>query len=337
MPHEKKYHHLIPKTYLKAWCYKNESIYVIDKKTNKIDTKNIDNNFGRSDFHTIKAGMPICENKDLEKIFKVLEGYEVYCDNKKLENLEDYNKRYYEFNKWVIIKDGNVVSKKIKNVLKNEIENVKIMDIENLWAQRYEDKWGWLRNTIEYKICRIKLKEIDEFYKGLIMRFVILYNWRGFNGNDVFNEICEWLSKIIGLERIDIPKEDRAKLYIETASEEIKHFYLLKEYREFLKDEGKMYDLAKKYIKFLNIKFYIASGNKKFITSDSPSFVGKDLDGNLAHVMPVTPEILICVSAYKANKRYLIERINENEVISFNKQIFENSFERIITKIKDFY
>ncbi len=70
-----KYHHLIPRTYLKSWCYSNKSIYVFNKEKRKYETKNIENNFGITQFHSIVAGMPICEENDLKKIFECLEGY----------------------------------------------------------------------------------------------------------------------------------------------------------------------------------------------------------------------------------------------------------------------
>lgn len=143
-----KYHHLVPRTYLKAWCYSNDSIYVMNKETKLVESKNIANNFGITGFHSIVAGMPICEYNDLLKIFKILEGYDVFYVEKQLRSLEEYNKNYLDFDKWVIKKEGIQISNKNKNILKAEIDKVKIKDIENLWANKYEDKWKKLRECL---------------------------------------------------------------------------------------------------------------------------------------------------------------------------------------------
>ena len=67
-----KYHHLIPRAYLKAWCHSNDSVYVIDKISNNKEVKNIKTNFGVTQFHSIFAGMTMCNNDNLLKIFDCL-------------------------------------------------------------------------------------------------------------------------------------------------------------------------------------------------------------------------------------------------------------------------
>lgn len=327
-----KYHHLIPRTYLRAWSYSNESIYVMNKETKLIESKNINNNFGITQFHSITAGMPICEYHDLVKIFKPLENYEVFYDNKLIDSLEEYNNSYFQFDKWIIKKEGIEISQKNKNILKSEIDKVKIIDIESLWEKKYENKWKWLCETIENKVLKTDLLEIDEFYKGLIMKFAIAYNWRGFYGNDSFNLVYNWISNLTELREIKIATKDRQKKYLETASQEMQHFLLLKNYRKFLRDDGIMYELAKNYIRLMGIKFYVTVGNSKFMTSDNPSFVGKNIDGKLLHILPVSPNIIACIGLNsKHEKKYFIERISDREVFKINKQIVENSVERVIT------
>lgn len=326
-----KYHHLIPRTYLKAWCHSNDSIYVIDKINNNKEVKNIKTNFGVTQFHSIVAGMTMCNNDDLLKIFDCLNGYEVIYNCEKITSLEKYNNYYFDFDNWLIKKDNDVITRKEKNILKNKIEQVKILDIEVLWESKYESKWRWLRETIEYNVLNSDLNEIHQFYKGLIMKSVIAFNWRGFQGNNNFNEIYQDISNCIELYSINIKKEDRIKRNLENADDEMKHNLILKKYREFLNDGGIIYDMARNYIKLLNITFYVANEESRFITSDNPSFTCKCLDNKIIHIMPVSPKVLICIGRDSERyNSYIINRLSDEQVSKINNIIIENSVERII-------
>jgi hypothetical protein len=325
-----KYHHLIPRTYLRAWCHSNDSVYVVDKGKRKLETKNINTNFGISQFHTITAGMMICEDNDLNQIFKYLDGYEIYLNNKKLSDFHEYNINYTDFDDWIIKKDSKPVSKKTKNILKSKIEQEKILEIENLWQIKFENKWRWLRDTIEYNVLRTKSTEINQFYKGLIMRFVVAFNWRGFYGNELFRKEYEWISDMINLDEIIIPYEERYKVYLETASVEMEHLLLLKNYREFLRDKGIMYKMAVNYVRLLGIMFYVAGGSNNFITSDNPSFIGK-FEGQSVHIFPVSPRVIVCLGKNGKNEdKYLVKKVPDRLVSMINKQIYDNCVDRII-------
>jgi hypothetical protein len=329
---EPKYHHRIPRTYLRAWCYSNDSIYVMDKRTQKKDIKNINNNFGQTQFHSIIAGMPICEHKDLVRIFEALAGYEVFHDGKKLISLTEYNNHYYDFGNWVIKKDGKRISKKQKNIIFDKISKVKINEIETLWAKKYENRWPYMREIIEQQVIETNLNVLDEFYKGLIMKFVVAFNWRGFYGNDSFKSTYKWISDATGMDEIDIPLKERQKKYLKTVSEEFEHLLTLKKYREFLNDKGIIYDVAKNYIRLAGIKFYVAVGKEKFITTDNPSFIKKTPEGLYVHIMPVSPRVLISVGKNSGKDRtYIVQRISDKTVSMINKQIFDSSVGKIFT------
>ncbi|HEY8891030.1 MAG TPA: DUF4238 domain-containing protein [Clostridium sp.] len=331
--HNPKYHHLIPKTYLKAWCYSNESTYVMDKKTKLIETKNIGNNFGISQFHSIVAGMPICEEDDLVQIFKALSGYEIFYESKQLNNLDEYNRNYLNFANWIIKKDEIQIVDKKKRTLKTEIGKVKIKDIENLWATKYEDKWKCLLETIEHNIYKTNSLKVDEFLKGIIMKFVIAFNWRGFYSNELFMATYKTIISNANLDKINIPVGERYKNNLDTVEKEFEHLMVLKKYREFLKDEGLMYDSAKNYIRLMSIKFCISTGNNKFITSDNPSFICVNNEGHqLEHIMPISPNVVMAIGLDGANdNKYIIERISDKQVSQINKKILDNSIERIIS------
>ncbi|ADZ22572.1 hypothetical protein BJV85_000372 [Clostridium acetobutylicum] len=174
--------------------------------------------------------------------------------------------------------------------------------------------------------------KIDEFYKGLIIKSLIAFNWRGFHTNNAFKSVYKWISDIIGLDKINIPVEERQKNYLTTASQEMEHSILLRKYREFLNDTGIIYYMAKMYIKIMSIKFYIATGNNKFITSDNPSFICNNVDGKLVHIMSISPDIVMTVGINKNHEeKYYIERISSKDVTKINKIIYDNSIEKVIT------
>lgn len=321
-----KYHHLVPQTYLKSWTQNGKSIKVIDKKSGKFETQNIERNFGEIQFHSIVAGMPICEESDLNEIYKILNGCDVFYKEERLNTLFDVNYHYSFKDEWKILKNGFEVSKKEKNIIMSDIEKTKIRDIEELWSKKYEDKWPMLLDIIQQKIELRRSPIIDEFYKGLIMKMVVALNWRGFQGNDIYKDAFCNVNNITNLKEIQIPKKSRFKSYLENVSDEYEHQILLEKYREFLRNDGIIYHNAKIYIQRLTIKFYIAGGKRDFYTSDNPSFVDKNLDGQRVHYFPVTPRILIVIGNYeKKSNKYYIETINDKNVNDINRIIKENS------------
>ncbi|MGE5417485.1 MAG: DUF4238 domain-containing protein [Acidobacteriota bacterium] len=323
--------HLVPRTYLRPWCYSNDSLYVLDKATRKIGNKNINNNFNLKHYHTITAGMPICNDCDLKSIFQCLESYDIYYGDKRLEALREYNNYYSVFDEWIILKNGVRIPKKERNGIKSAISAVKITEIEDLWAKKYEDKWPNLRETIEKEIMSASNTIIQEFYKGLLMKFVVAMHWRGFEGNDSFNKVYEFISNTIELDKVDIPLNKRQRLYLETAAEEQRHYLLLQNYRDFLNDRGHMYEMAKHYIRWLTIRFLVAKGRLSFLTSDNPSYLS-NTSGGIVHVMPVNPKILITIGKNVDNvNQYVIKTVLDSEVKNINKDILSNCVDRVIS------
>lgn len=322
-----KYHHLISRVYLRAWCCFKNGVYTMDKY-GVIERKNINNNFGVNHFHSIKAGMPICRLEDLIEIFKVLEGYEVFLGKKKLKNVYEYNKNYYNFNNWIIKKENKIISRKIRNKIKNKINQTNIMSIEHLWDIKYEKKWRDIRINIESKLLKSNFNYIEEFDKDLIIKFIVLYNLRGFHSNDELNMVCDIISTILKLDKINLPFRER-KRNVKTAEDSIRHLFILNEHYNFLNDYGYMYNIAKSYLD-KQLKFFIADGNKKFITSDNPSFIYKNEFGYKIHFMAISPKVAVCIDLNSKSDKYIIDKVNDNEVAILNKKIRENSVSKII-------
>lgn len=327
-----KYHHLVPRVYLRPWCYKNDSIYVLDKGSKKIESKNINNNFGKSNFHSLQVGMPILNRVELKEIFEPLKGYDVYFEETRLEDYSILNDKYYAFDEWIIKKEDRIISKRDRNEILSSVEGKKIIDIEKAWATKYEDKWNIFREDLIDRISKTQDLKTDAIKEGFLMKFIVGMNWRGFLGNKDFTAIYDFISGGLGLKKIQIPDEERYKKYLETADDdEMKNYILLKRYREFLNDKGYIYEMARQYIRNLEIKFYIAEDNVNFITSDNPSFITENIDKKHVHVMPITPKVLACIgkSTNKGNE-YFIELVNNKEVRKINDIIFKEAFEKII-------
>lgn len=107
-------HHLIPRVYLRSWICSGDTIYAIDKNTKKVTPHNVERICSINDYHSIKAGMPCSKIDDLKYIFEILQDYVVVYNERNISKYEDYNKYYYDFNNWNILKkDGKLASKKM--------------------------------------------------------------------------------------------------------------------------------------------------------------------------------------------------------------------------------
>lgn len=164
MSNQAKYHHLIPRTYLKSWCH-SESIYYFKlEDLSTPEERNINNHFGINHYNTIKAGMPIASNEDLERIFKSLSAYSVSYNGNILASVGDYNRYFFDFEEWdIYYPNGTKVSKKKKNIIKDEINKEKILDIEHFWGEKYEAGWQMLLSNIKSIIKQTKDGKINGF------------------------------------------------------------------------------------------------------------------------------------------------------------------------------
>jgi len=167
-----KYHHLVPQTYLSAWANESGtlSIEFLDNPGIVID-RNKEKIAGITDYYSIKAGMPICTQKDTDLIFSSVTPYEVTYDGKELSNSQEMNRFYWDFEKWTVKrKDGSLVSKKR---IRSDIEKVKIRDIEENWSHKYENQWTQQVKTIEETILVTSDRSVREFDKEFLMRFFV--------------------------------------------------------------------------------------------------------------------------------------------------------------------
>ncbi len=324
-----KYHHLIPQTYMKAWCYSNQSVYIsYIENLSESETKNIENLGGVQNYHTLKAGMQGLQKSDTDKIFEVTKDYNIKYDGKVITDTLELNNIYGLFDDWeVSYLNGNPASKK---KLKHAIDTATIKEIETLWSKVYENGWNELYKKINSQILGSHKRKVQEFDKEYLMEFSVALNWRSFNSNDIFSDAYENMAH--PLKSILIPPKERIFPFLETAYDEIYHCILLKKYREFLNEKGMIYENALIYIKYMSFHFYVADGNTTFITSDNPSFSFKrDEDDLKAAMLPISPKILMIIGRNSTKEtNYYISRVSDEVVKKYNKIILEHARKYII-------
>lgn len=326
-----KYHHLIPQTYMAAWSSGNGTLR-IEFKNNPgvIEERNKEHIAGIKDFHSIKAGMPICTQADADLIFASISPYTVSYDGEIIRDTLKLNRLYYDFDKWKITRpDGTLVSKK---KVRDEIEQVKIRDIEVNWSEKYENAWSTHVSIIEKKILNTSANSIPAFDCEYIMKFFTALDWRGFISNAQFESILSWLCHdIMKLGDIDIPEKNRILPSLKTAEEEMRHDLLLRYYRQYLNDTGVIYQAAIANLEHTSFHFLVSDGPTMFITSDTPAFIYKRPDNTFAGLLPITPRILMVQGKNTANdSSYYVTHITDEAVQNYNKVIRENADKFII-------
>lgn len=90
-----KYHHLIPQVYMSAWAqgYGTLNVEFINNR-DVIVPRNKENIAGITDFHSIKAGMPLCKQSDTDAFFASLAHYTVEYEGAILQSTLEMNKKY---------------------------------------------------------------------------------------------------------------------------------------------------------------------------------------------------------------------------------------------------
>ena len=326
---EAKYHHLIPQTYMSAWANGSGTLKVEFKNNPGVITeRNKERIAGITDFHSIRAGMPLCTEDDAKTIFSSVLGYTVECNGEKLAGPLDLNKHYYEFDKWIITRlDGSVVSKR---QIKHTIDQVKIRDIEANWSTKYENSWNQEVKKIESSVLHAPNGSLKAFDREYLMRFYTALDWRGFSSNREFEDLYQKLTGGV-LDQVEIPESERILPSLSTASDEIRHCLLLQYYRKYLDDTGVIFEDANANLAHTNFHFLVSDGSAKFNTCDSPVFIHTRKDGQLVGLLPITPRIMMAKGrCTDENELFYITHITDAAVEQYNEAIWNSAEEFII-------
>jgi len=326
-----KYHHLIPQTYMAAWSSGSGTLKVEFKdKPCVIVERNKERIAGITDFHSIKAGMPLCTQDDTDRIFASVVPYIVSYEGKVIQDTRELNNAYYDFDNWDIARTVDTpVSKKH---IRREIEKVKIKDIEYNWSTKYENRWAEQVTIIESHVMNTKADSVVAFDQEFIMKFFTALDWRGFSSNVQFEEALKALCHdSLSLEKVDIPEERRVLPSLKTAAEEMRHYLLLQYYRQYLNDTGVIFQNAIANLAHTSFHFLIADGPTLFITSDTPVFIHRRPDGALVGLLPITPRVLLAQGKNSnQDELYNITHITDEAVQRYNAAIRDNAEEFVI-------
>lgn len=325
-----KYHHLVPRAYMKPWISGSHTLQVEYMDCpGEIKPKNIDKIGGITDYYSIMAGMLICTEQDAEKIFSEALKYKVSLNDSVLSSPLDLNNHFLDFDKWIISRaDGSVVRKKR---IKREIQKVKIRDIEINWNGKYETKWGNVVKKIESNVVGAQNGQIEAFDKEFLMKFFTALDWRGFTGNRSFEDAFGNLMGIFQEE--EISEDDRILPCLTTTVAEIRHCLLLKYYRQFFEDSGPIYKMAMENLAKTNFHFLVSRSSEQFITCDSPAFLHQRVDGFIEGLLPITPNVLMlqgrCDDTTYTDHFY-VTHINDEQVEVYNQAIRSNATEFVV-------
>ncbi len=197
-----KYHHKVPQTYLKSWCFSSDSIHTYDKYLSKIEDRNISNILGENYFYSIYAGSLFTTDKSLEKIFGFLKNFSISIDGNVLTSLRELNEKFEEYDNWeMYYPNGKIVPQKARNRIKQQLLSTTDDTLEKRWSQEFENDWGRIAGNLYSRLARILTKDpnehltYDEFL--LLIRYYIMYDWRGEEGNATLNDFMNWLKESV--------------------------------------------------------------------------------------------------------------------------------------------
>lgn len=326
-----KRHHKVPQTYMKKWCYSGDAVYTYNKTTKKNEPRNIDNIMWETYFYAIKAGSLYTTTGALEHIFGPLRDYDIKHEGKLLSSLEELNQHYTFFDEWEILNpDGTAITKKNRNIIKTQLENAVDNTIEERWSKELENGWPEISDHLYSKLHAITVKDPEAYlteddYKKLI-RYFIMFDWRGEVGNATLNELMDFFDGAFPLSEDEkvIPEENRIYKSDETVIDEIKHATMLHFYDQFLDERDGMKKIYDAYLDNLTFCFIL---NKKsnYITSDNPAYEFINERGEKVMYFVATPKVVI--SLVKKDKTqpgaYIIQKASPVEVDEINKKTFE--------------
>ncbi|MDK8189208.1 DUF4238 domain-containing protein [Paenibacillus sp. UMB7766-LJ446] len=113
------YHHLIPQTYMRGWKHGKSSVYLVEKGTKSVGNEKSTKKFGGIDhYHSLRAGALSRTKEDCKRFFEPLKDYVVKIDKDLINDTEEMNNRFYEFDIWSIYQpDGDIVTEAEKKSL----------------------------------------------------------------------------------------------------------------------------------------------------------------------------------------------------------------------------
>lgn len=322
---KEKYHHLIPRTYMKSWKHGSNSVYIIKKGTPTIlRQRNIDNIGGVNYYHSIVAGMINASPEECAVIFDPLKNLKIEHEGQEIKSPYYINQVFYDYDSWnIYYPNGSKVPKGKKNELKQCIKNNIILDIEKKWADNYEHSWKEIVSKLPWKLYNGK----DAFKSSEINRkefidFIVSLDWRSENSNKYFTEVVDRYTSLLFEDHI-IPQKERTLPFIKNISTEIKHGLLLNTFKGFQSGKGIMSIQANEILKKGSLHFYLAGDQTEFITGDKPVLYEK-IENKIVIFFPVNPKVVCIIAKNEQPDKFYFGKLDDTYTKSFNKRLKEN-------------
>lgn len=316
---ERKYQHYVPQTYLKKWLDANNQVHLYDKEDNLIKSCKTDRIMGINDLYTKGIGyLVVCSNVEKKEIFKSLDGFDIFIENRLLRDENDFSLNYYLFDKWLIKdKNGNVRNKK---PFQNDIEQVRVLTVEKLLSD-IENRWNNLyESIIELVNSKNQKQSIDKFTDKKMeefKRFIFIQEWRTTDKIKMFKEAIN--------ESIGFMRNEMGEVYNEMINEFPKYFFM-KKLEKFIRHIPEpIIDSQYNNFKMSYLKIFVTTGNQTFLTNDNPIIiVNNNLDNkkNIKQGLyyPISPSI-VCGFFKGYNNKVSIEQMPVNTIRRLNKLI----------------
>lgn len=331
MSDEAVYHHLIPQTYMKPWCFSGKTVLVYDKQNESWDERNIENICGINYYHSIRANSLYVTSDALEKIFGFLSIYNISYNGVSLNTLEAMHHNYQYYDEWEIrYPKGALVPQKQRNVFKTRIQQAKFNDIEEQWSIKFENGWETLIREIESALLAIKIRlpfKLTRHAFSELIRYYVMFEWRGFGGNLEYANAFNQIDEIFSLSSVEFSEEARVLSFYTNALEEMKHNLLVKYFDLFQDGKGIMQTYKQILEDNCTAVFLIAPQGSNFLSSDNPCFRFKNEKDEMVPFFVALPQLAIILPKKdrESPNEYCINELSLEDMKYYNKQILTNS------------
>lgn len=336
-----KYHHQIPRVYLKAW---GESPYVYYKDKQEGRFRNINNEFGVNYFYAIRPGDSFVRPESLDQFFSRLDSYTVIYEEDHDGQVEDIlldtkekMNRYWNKSKDWIIKDenGNTITRRDKNVLLTAISQETDNFIEDAWSRQFENLWNKVIQIVKNRLWDIH-KKVPQYLayedKQTLIEYYMMFDWRKPSGPKRVRESFEKIMSLMPEGFADYPSMQNGHPDDKTLGDVFWHMLLNQNFFELFNNKGMIQTYCDAYLEETTFEFFL-DPKERLITSDNPCFEYINSDGKIEPLFVALPGLLIQIATKDPEKplEYNIFELAETDVDRYNRIIFENG-NRIIAK-----
>ncbi|MDD3187366.1 MAG: DUF4238 domain-containing protein [Bacilli bacterium] len=314
-----KRQHYVPQTYLKAWCYSGDSLYIY-KSGNDVTTKNKENIFKKNYLYSQTADMIYLTPMAKQKIFSLLDTYEVKYNGMLLDTYDKLHENYSFFDNWGIENNGIPLKKSERNVLKNSLSQAKDNFLENKWNTELENDWESFSKTLE-DIFNPLIDEAEDIsekfnkdYFDKLFKYYLMFSFRSKEETHPVNEFFDFLKRFLPNDIV----------------EELKKNWEIKDFIDFVtsNNNGTMNKSLENIINSCSFYFLVSSPSCSFITSETPCLT-LNIENNIEKAFIISPKIAVIIGRLSEDERrnpYIkVQKLNTNGTQAYNNAILDKA------------